>query len=328
VAVRRVIAILAVAIATLASSAALASAPSAPGYLTAGGGGLDLHAGPGWTGAVVVHGTNDASRPSSNPSAAIWAASCGKAAQTVSFTRAVALLGPLQNGQVYFSIRSGHGWKTSPVTRLSLSVNGRSVYDVAATSGSFPTRSLPADAFRVGANTLRITARRHAGRFARCNTSPKSLVGVTMSLSGGFRADLRVGTTGKSSTLIVHGLIAILEGVAVTNDGPDAVLGGTFHLELAGMPDTETGIAILDNGGVESCKASGAVIDCVFGRLDPGKSISPRLGFRWIMPAGSTSVLGSAQESVKGLIDNDPALSNNVKSLGFRFCGAGAPPPC
>ena len=94
------------------------------------------------------------------------------------------------------------------------------------------------------------------------------------------------------------------------------------------MPDTETGIATIDNSGAESCEPSGAAIVCTFGRLDPGRSISPRLGFRWILPVGSPSILGSAEESVKGLIDNDPALANNVKSLGFRFCGADAPPPC
>lgn len=314
--------------ATLAPQAALASTPSVPAYVTAGGGGLDLHAGPGWAGAVVARGTNDASRPSSNPSAAIWAAACSTAAQTVSFTRTVTLLGPLQNGQVYFNIRYGYTWQTSPVTNVSLSVNGRNVYDVGSTSPSYPTRPLPADAFRVGANTLRMTAHRRAGPFARCNTSPKDIAGVTMSLSGGFRADLRVGSAGASPTLIVHGLAVILEGAAVTNDGPDAVLGGTVHLELAGMPDTETGIATIDKGVAESCEPSGAVVDCTFGRLDPGKSISPRLGFRRILPAGSPSILGSAQEWVKGIIDNDPVPANNVKSLGFRLCGAGAPPPC
>ena len=328
--VRRVIVGSALAIATLASQAALAAAPSLPGYLLAGGGGLDLHAGPGWAGAVVVRGTNDASLPSSNPSAGIWAARCGKAAQTVSFTRSVTLLGPLQNGQVRFSVRSGYEWRDPPVTKLALFVNGRNVYDAAGTSSGFPAGPLPAAAFRVGANTLRITAKRRAGTFARCNTSPKNVVGVTMSLSGGFRADLRVGSPGPSPapTLIVHGLVLILQGAAVTNLGPDAVLGGTFHLELGGMPDTETGIATIDLGGAEACEPSGAAIDCTFGRLDPGQSISPRLGFRWILPPGSPSILGGAQESVKGIIDNDPTFENNVKSLGFRFCGVGAPPPC
>jgi hypothetical protein len=205
-------------------------------YLDWDSGALDVTTSAAWRGAVPAgRAIASESRPLwAQPLQPVWAASCTRSAERVSFTRTLFLPGRPASAAIAYRTTS------SRVHSLELVVNGRVASRVPGRGGY---RQLAPDAlalFRYGANVIELSATKSATR--SCN------VGVAAELTGTFRADLGLPPSRRFAIPGTHregdyfdrrvtGAASGEFDFTVVNAGPSAIPAATFVAHVgAGAP--------------------------------------------------------------------------------------------
>ena len=303
-----------------------------------------------WKGAVV----KEAVGPGPEPIAIVWAKSCTHAAQTVTFTRRVELLGA--PGDASFSFAGLTGSFESPFQSVDLKVNGKllATQRLSATTRTATIKLNPKSmrsSFRDGGNEIevRVTRRALPAAVKSCNAGKgdahdTTRLGVQFTLNGTFATD---GAIDKKPTALFQKVSLAdhygARGVySLRNNGPSgasvgeikfsasaagAVIESSSNLHcVPGTPDTiiSQGVPGLPDSSIFSgANNSGTfTINCYKANFKPGdvETVIIRLyrnGSDSDFSEMSVSVGAQAVMFGPGELDQ----SNNQANTTVTFCG-------
>ena len=222
----------------------------------------------------------------------IWTATCGSAAQRVTFSTTFLSPGEPVDGRLSLSYGVGNQFYGGrPYHSASFSVNGVEfgrLGDIARFPKKFgsalnlltlPKRAL--QAVRYGTNTVLIRVDRAALKPGERCTRPAATsggnvryIGILGDLTLGYATDVRVRIpdVGKQHRSVGNGQPATIQGTSrFTNEGPGSALYGTFNVNITGPGESALAIAN-PMAPLKDCEKSQASITCHFDEVRPGQT--------------------------------------------------------
>jgi hypothetical protein len=277
-----------------------------------------------WKGAAYVlnSNTNDfklwgCARPSY-----IWAKTCTKAAQTVSFTKRIFVPGAPK----VFEVSLG-SYKNKPLKELDLLVNGGTALRATHAVHKVDLKGR-AGLFKFGWNVLTVTAKKPATK-EKCDQPEYA---VAFEIHAAFRADL----VAKSPEPAKSDSAVLIDEVTITNKGPSTTLfgtvsfsAGTRHLKL--IVDKYIILSKSPIGGPfdDHCMYYSSSTYCPMPGLRPGESFHFYAHYIYDAPPAPTPFYEEFETqwgAAADTIDPDPASSGGKRNRGV--CRQSAPPPC
>lgn len=222
----------------------------------------------------------------------VWAPTCTRAPQRVTFTRTVFVPGPPDTMRLSLdAVGSQFPWRP-PITRAELRLNG--VLLVGENDGAIHrdlTRAQLAK-FHYGANKLEIDVTK--GRSLPCNlgsTATTRAVGVGLEMYGTFASNI------ETASLIDHQARCCLGKIHLRNVGPSGAPEGTFRLTFHGLaarvePAFAKDTMVWLGSGTATCAIAPStgfgIVDgtCTWKDLPPGAEAELWLGVFYTPPTG------------------------------------------
>lgn len=264
----------------------------------------------------------------------MWAATCPKGQQELTFHRRIWLPGQPQSLKFYASPTS-IGW-SDPFSLVKLVVNDKAVVTShqSEVSKDLYGGALPA-AFHPGKNDieLRVTKKHNPDSIKSCDDShPKTRLGIQTALIGqGFPADLAVRQpTASQSPQWFHlqpgASKAFIWTFSVTNKGPDASGAGKLGLLIQpGFLQLSDIVTSQELAPMHDCGVSGRNVTCEYDDwLQPGERTTITAAWKATAPADEPNTDVETMTVGWGIgtgnQQTDPAPENNTATVTVYIC--------
>jgi hypothetical protein len=252
----------------------------------------------------------------------IWAKTCTKAAQTVSFTKRIFVPGAPN----VFEVSLG-SYKNTPLKELDLLVNGGTALRATHSVHKVDLKGR-AGLFKFGWNVLTVTARKPATK-EKCDQPEYA---VAFEIHAAFRADL----VAKSPVPAQSTSALLIDEVTITNKGPSSTLfgtvsfsAGTIHLKRVIDKYVILSTSPIGPPLADDCMYYSSSTYCPMPGLDPGESFHFYAHYIYDAPLPPAKFYeefltqwGVSQDTL------DPLPANNGGKRYRGVCRQDAPPPC